>query len=374
MFCQNCGKEVTGNFCQNCGASVVNPSAHIPLQTPIQTPHAQTNSNTTKLFKIFSIISSVFCGFSLLSYLLSTLTKDSTDTRASVLMIGFSLFFVMASIPATIIQPSKQGLSALFYALSCAGLLFIGFMGTMYSVFVTLLCIVSVVLIIVTAVLGKKVQTEPLQTKKVIAVFVCLLILSVGIIAGERITNQQRNNRLSNISINGVSFSKEQLDIIDEDYIIRRSMQRELTTEKLEDFNYKKSESQSAIIPGTEYYASDYPECNYLQIENSFLSQNSNGTLSTYNVEYSPVKLDNENLKKVIDVYSTITGDKFSCDNDTYTFSDILSAQLPEEGFITYTYLSPADADTDITISIRVNRNGYATLEVNYLFPEVIQA
>lgn len=374
MFCQNCGKEVTGNFCQNCGASVVNPSAHTPLQTPIQTPPAQTNSNTTKLFKIFSIVSSVFCGFSLLSYLLSTLTKDSTDTRASVLMIGFSLFFVMSSIPATIIQPSKQGLSALFYALSCAGLLFIGFMGTMYSVFVTLLCIVSVVLIIVTAVLGKKVQTEPLQTKKVIAVFVCLLILSVGIIAGERITNQQRNNRLSNISINGVSFSKEQLDIIDEDYIIRRSMQRELTTEKLEDFNYKKSESQSAIIPGTEYYASDYPECNYLQIENSFLSQNPNGTLSTYNVEYSPVKLDNENLKKVIDVYSTITGDKFSCDNDTYTFSDILSAQLPEEGFITYTYLSPADADTDITISIRVNRNGYATLEVNYLFPEVIQA
>lgn len=374
MFCQKCGKEVTGNFCQNCGASVGNQPTNTPLQSPIQTPPTQLNSNTTKLFKILSIISSVFCGFSLLSYLLSTLAEDSTDTRASILMIGFSLFFVMASIPATIIQPSKQGLSALFYALSCAGLLFIGFMGTMYSFFVTLLCIVSVILIIATAILGKKVQTKPLQAKKVIAVFACLLILSVGIIAGERITNQQRNNRLSNISINGVSFSKEQLDIIDEDYIIRRSMQRELTTEKLEDFNYKKSESQSAIIPGTEYYTSDYPECNYLQVASSSLSHNSNGTLSTYNIEYSPVKLDNENLKKVIDVYSVITGDKFSRDNNTYTFSDILSAQLPEEEFITYTYLSPSDADTDITISIRVNRNGYATLEVIYLFSEATQA
>lgn len=374
MYCQNCGKEVTGNFCQNCGASVGNQPAYSSLQPPIQTPPTQLNSNTSKLFKIFSIISSVFCGFSLLAYLLSTLTEDSTDTRASVLMIGFSLFFVLASIPATIIQPSKQGLSALFYALSCSGLLFIGFMGTIYSFFVTLLCIVSVALVIVTAVLGKKVQTKPLQAKKVVAVFACLLILSVGIIAGERITNQQRNNRLSNISINGASFSKEQLDIIDEDYIIRRSMQRELTAEKLEDFNYKQSESQSSIIPGTEYYASDYPECNYLQVASSSLSHNSNGTLSTYNIEYSPVKLDNENLKKVIDVYSAITGDKFSCDNNTYTFSDILSAQLPEEGFITYTYLSPADADTNITISIRINRNGYATLEVNYLFPEAIQA
>lgn len=374
MYCQNCGKEVTGNFCQNCGASVSNPPAYTSLQTQIQTPPTQSNSNTTKLFKIFSIVSSVFCGLSLLTFLLSTFTEDSTDTRMSVLMIGFSLFFVLASIPATMIQPSKQGLSALFYALSCAGLLFIGFMGTMYSFFVTLLCIVSVVLVIITAILGKKLQTKPLQTKKVIAVFACLLVLSVGIIAGERITNNQRNNRLSNISINGISFSKEQLDIIDEDYIIRRSIQHELTAEKLEDFNYKRAENQSAIIPGTEYRSSDYPECNYLQIENSFLSHNSNGTLSSYNVEYTPVKLDNENLKKVIEVYSAITGDKFLSDNNTYTFSDILSAQLPEEGFITYTYLSPADADTDITISIRVNRNGYATLEVSYLFPEAIQA
>lgn len=374
MYCQNCGKEVTGNFCQNCGASVSNPSAYTPLQTQIQTPPTQSNSNTTKFFKIFSIVSSVFCGLSLLTFLLSTFTEDSTDTRMSVLMIGFSLFFVLASIPATMIQPSKQGISALFYALSCAGLLFIGFMGTMYSFFVTLLCIVSVVLVIVTAILGKKLQTKPLQTKKVIAVFACLLVLSVGIIAGERITNNQRNNRLSNISINGISLSKEQLDIIDEDYIIRRSIQHELTAEKLEDFNYKRAENQSAIIPGTEYRSSDYPECNYLQIENSFLSHNSNGTLSSYNVEYTPVKLDNENLKKVIEVYSAITGDKFLSDNNTYTFSDILSAQLPEEGFITYTYLSPADADTDITISIRVNRNGYVTLEVSYLFPEAIQA
>lgn len=368
MYCQNCGKEVTGNFCPNCGKEV--NSSPAPTSS---TPESKTKDKT-KLFKIFSIISSAFCVLSLIVYFVSSFSKDISHTHISALMIGFCLFPVMSVLLAVNIQPAKQWLSALFYALSCGGLLFIGFLGFTYSLAVLGICWLSVILVIITAVFGRTAKAGQLNTKKIIIIAAVLVALSVVISAGEQISNTKRNKRLSDISINGVKLSQEQLDVIDEEYILRRSMHKELTVDRLEDLGFEKSDRQSVIMPGTEYGTSDYSKVNeqtYLQIEYSSLSF-SNGYATTYSIAYKPVKLDDENLRKTVEIYTALTGNNFTLDGSEYSFDDIVAAPVLEEDDAYYWNNSAIGSDVNLSINIRVNKNGYATLDVTYIFPEAV--
>ena len=370
MYCRNCGTEVTGNFCPNCGTSVTSETVTSSVQNIIPT---QSGNTAKKSFSVLSIISSLLCGLSLLSYLVSTFSHDITDLHVSLLMIGFCLFFVMSVIPAVIIQPAKQGLSVLFYLFSCIGLLFIGFLGLSYSPFVPVICLLAVIFVIVTAVFGRSVHTKRLQTKKAFAVVAVLIVLSVVIVVGERISNTSRNTRLSDISINGVSLTQEQLDYIDEDYVIRRSLHQELTIDKVKDLNYAISENQSEIIPGTEYYTSNYPDCNFLQVDTSSLSLL--GTMATtYSIRYAPVDLQDENLQQALSVYGEILGDTFECNGEVYTFSEILAASPVEDQIVYHnSNLSDTSREISIDVSLWVNQNGYAELDVMYMFPEAIE-
>ncbi len=365
MFCQNCGKEVTGNFCPNCGTSV-NGS---PTPAPIPNAPAKEKKDTTKLFKIFSILSSVLCGLSLVVYLASAFSKSVTEALVAIHMVGICLFAVMSVILAVKIQPAKQGLSGVFYALSCAGLLFVVLMGFQYSLAVLAVCLLSVIFVIVTAIVGVKVEKARFQKSSIIVTVAVLLILSLVTYGGARIANSQRNARLSDISINGVTLTQEQLDIIDEDYILRLGMHKELTLDKLSDLNYMMSDSQSSTLSGTEYHTSNYPECNYLQIDTSSISYNF-GTATAYDVTYKPVKLDDENLRKTVEVYTTLTSRNFKFDDSEYSFDDIVAAPAPEESSVSYWSDSSPDDDIDLNLNIVVNKNGYATFSVMYILPE----
>ncbi len=358
MLCQNCGKEVDGNFCTNCGA----PVGHSPNSAPM------SKTNISKPFKIFSILSSVFCIFSLLTYIVSAFLTSIPDFLTALHISSIILFFVMSVIIATQIQSSNQLISSLFYAFSCIGLLFIAFTGFIYSLFTLVICILSVALVVTTAILGRKSKTNNNISKKNIIVSASvLIIISIFLFVCARVATNQRNARLSNVTINNISLSREQLDIIDEDWFLRYIMHNELTYDKLNKFNYKYSENQSDIIDGTEYYTSDYPECDILQIDTSSLSYNL-GTATSYSITYIPVKLDSIELKEIIDVYSDLLGDDFKNNDETYTFEQILSAQIPNDDTISYISCTSPDDEISIHLNLTVNKNGYAVIDVVYLF------
>lgn len=365
MYCQNCGKEVSGNFCQNCGKAVNAPPAP-PNNYYAPAPKAKQDRSTA--FKVFSVLSSIFCGLSLVAYWFSAASTSVSATLLATHFIGICLFFVMSNILAIKIQPAKQGLSVIFYSLSCIGLLFIALMGFQYSLAVLAICIVTVILIILTGVFGATATKIPMQKRKIIIIAVILLALSIATYGGARIANAKQNARLSEVTINGITPTKEQLDIIDEDYVLRRSLHRELYKEKLDDLNYTKSDNQSDTLPGTEYFTSNYPECKYLQIDNSSLSFGL-WTATVYNITYKPVKLDDENLKNVVEVYATVFDREFALENTSYTFDEIVSTPVPTEGTLSYHSVSSPEDETQIEITITVNQNGYATLSVMYLFP-----
>lgn len=373
MYCQNCGKEVSGNYCSNCGAAVITaPSGNdTPKSDPAPAAAAKATSATVqksnKLFLILSVISFIACGLSVIAYLISASMTSIADTLLAFQLVGLGLFFLFAAMIAHFIQPAKQGLSVIFYVLSCLALLFFAFVGFPYSIFVPIVCILSVIVVIAVAVSGRSVEPEPLPKKKIIAVTSVLLGLSVVVFAGARVANHARNNYLSDIELNGVALSKEQLDAMDEDYLLRYSMHNELDTHKLEEFNYQPSDRQSDIIPGTEYYTNTYPACIGLQVDHSSLSLNGN-TASAYSVTYAHTALHDENLRKVVDAYTSVLGSEFELDGVSYSFDDILAAPLPEDELVFYDILSKADDDIHISVSLSVNRNGYATLNVMYIF------
>ncbi len=368
MFCQNCGKEVTGNFCPNCGAAVHGS----PTPAPIPIAPAKEKKDTTKLFKLFSVLSSVLCGLSLVTYLASAFSKSVPEALFAIHMVGICLFAVMSVILAVKIQPVKQGLSGVFYALSCAGLLFIALIGFQYSLVVLAVCLLTVIFVIATAVIGAKVEKTRLQKRSVVVTVAILLILSLATYGGARIANSQRNARLSDISINGVTLTKEQLDIIDEDYILRLSMHKELALDKLSELKYIKSDSQSSTLPGTEYHTNTYPECDNLPIDTSSISYHL-GTATVYDVTYKPVKLDDENLRKTVEIYMALTGRKFKLDDSEYSFDDIVATPTLEESSATYRSNSSPDDDIQLSLNLSVNKNGYATFRVIYIFPEAIE-
>lgn len=103
----------------------------------------------------------------------------------------------------------------------------------------------------------------------------------------ERITNYQHNTWLSDVTINGVALTKEQLDFIDENYILRYSEHEELTGSKLEDLNFEQSERQSDIVPGMEYHSTDIPACDVLQVDSSSLSVTQNLATSLFGSLFS---------------------------------------------------------------------------------------
>lgn len=367
MYCQNCGKEVTGNFCPNCGAAV-NGS---PTPAPIPNAPAKEKKDTTKLFKIFSILSSVLCCLSLFVYLVSAFFEGVSDFLTALHIVGLSLFFVMSVILAVKIQPAKQWLSAIFYALSCGGLLIIVFFGFSYSFVVFALCLITIIFVIITAVFGKKVEKTNIQIRRIIAIAAILLAVSFATFAIARAINSRRNARLSDVSINGVQLTKEQLAVIDEDYILRLAMHNDLMLDNLADLNFKNSTNQSDTIPGIEYDTTDYPECDFLQIDTSSISYDV-GTATVYDVTYNPVKIDDENLRKTVEIYMSLTGKNFMLGDSEYSFDDIVTSPTLEDGSASYRSNSSPDDDINLSLNLVVNKNGYATFSVMYIFPKAI--
>lgn len=279
----------------------------------------------------------------------------------------------MSVLLAAKIQPAKQGISVLLYFFSCAGLLFIGFVGLSYSLTVTSLCALTVVFELVTAIFGQKIRTgAKLPVKRIVLTASIFILLSVVVLTVERITNYQHNTWLSDVTINGVALTKEQLDYIDENYILRYSEHEELTGGKLEDLNFEQSERQSDIVPGIEYHATDIPACDVLQVDSSSLSVTQN-LATSYSVRYSPVKITDENLKKVLEVYAVLLGDEFKCDEVSYTLDELLKNPLSQDGSVVYSNITSPKGGTHISLSLFVNQNGYAELDVMYLFPEAVE-
>lgn len=364
MFCKNCGKEVDGNFCQHCGC---------PVSETILNETTQTQKRAHKAFHILSIITSVLCVLSLVSFFGSTLLNETSDVHISLILISFCLPFVMSVLLAAKIQPAKQGISVLLYFFSCAGLLFIGFVGLSYSLTVTALCALTVVFELVTAIFGQKIRTgAKLPVKRIVLTASIFILLSVVVLTVERITNYQHNARLSDVIINGVALTKEQLDYIDENYILRYSEHAELADGKLEDLNFEQSERQSDIVPGIEYRSTEIPDCEILQVESASLSVMKN-LATSYSVRYSPVKITDENLKKVLEVYAVLLGDEFKCDDVSYTLDELLKNPLPQDGSVVYSNITSPKGGTHISLSLFVNQNGYAELDVMYLFPEAVE-
>lgn len=224
-------------------------------------------------------------------------------------------------------------------------------------------------------ILNKTVQTKKrskLPVKRLVLTASILIILSVVVLTVERITNYQRNTWLSDVTINGVALTKEQLDFIDENYILRCSEHEELTDGKLEDLNFEQSERQSDIVPGMEYHSTDIPTCDVLQVDSVSLSVTQN-LATSYSVLYSPVKITDENLKKVLEVYAVLLGDEFKCDEVSYTLDALLKNPLPQDGSVVYSNTTSPKGGTHISLSLFVNQNGYAELDVMYLFPEAVE-
>ncbi len=74
-----------------------------------------------------------------------------------------------------------------------------------------------------------------------------------------------------------------------------------------------------------------------------------------------------------IQMYARIKTQVGKLDDSEYSFDDIVSAPVPDEGSAFYWSSSAPDDDINLSLNLSVTKNGYATFSVMYIFPEAIE-
>lgn len=335
-----------------------------------ETKPAESQNSSQKSFQLLSAITCTFCGLLWAALLLSSFWIDLFTIHLGPVFFAVSFFLVMSVVFAVKIQPANQGLSVLFYSVSCVTLLYIGFFVFSLIPILVIFCVQAFLLEIVTAVLGRKEKDAQFSGKKVLRIAAVFLALSVFIFAGESLLYHRRTSELSKATLNGVALTKEQWDCIDEDYILRCGIQNRLIPEGLGVLGYGKPIAiQPDTLNGTLYNQYSFPSYKGLQAEDTTLSVTENH-VGVYGVFYTSVRPDDKNLRKFLDTYSVVLGDNYIYKDEVYTSEEILSLAAPDKAYQRYKnqWIDSAEKKT-ISVGLTIEENGDISVETMYVFP-----
>ncbi len=186
MYCQNCGKEVTGNFCQNCGAAITS-NAPMQIVTSAQPQTAQTIPNSenksdkfSKPIFIVSLVISVLLFFRSAYGLFYVSLVNFQDDSAFVL-IGCSAPFALCVLIGAALRGKSKIAASIFYVLSILASLFMCCAGLAVSNDFLLIALLCTPFIILTWIFGNRCAT-PKISKTPLIIFAVLVIVILAFI------------------------------------------------------------------------------------------------------------------------------------------------------------------------------------------------
>lgn len=202
MYCQNCGKEVTGNFCQNCGVAV---APNVPSQNA-QSAQSQnipttstTNNKSDKISKPIFIISLVFSVllFFRSAYALFSVSIVNLQDDSAFILIGCGAPFALCVLIGAALRGKSNLAASIFYVLSILASLFMCCAGLAVSDDFLLIALLCIPFIILTWIFGNR-CSSPKISKAPLIVFAVLVIAVLAFIlwyfSGEIAYNHAANN------------------------------------------------------------------------------------------------------------------------------------------------------------------------------------
>lgn len=215
MYCQNCGKEVTGNFCQNCGTAV---ASNIPTQsvqsaqsrnTPIVTTTENKSDKISKPIFIVSLVFSVLLFFRS-AYTLFSVSLMNLQEDSAFILIGCGAPFALCVLIGAALRGKSKIAASIFYVLSILASLFMCCAGLAVSDDFLLIALLCIPFIILTWIFGNRCTTSKLS-KAPLIIFAVLIVSVLAFIlwyfSGEIALNRSASNLFEGMS--EYSFSSE---------------------------------------------------------------------------------------------------------------------------------------------------------------------
>ena len=215
MYCQNCGKEVTGNFCQNCGTAV---APNVPSQNA-QSAQSQnipttstTNNKSDKISKPIFIVSLVFSVllFFRSAYALFSVSIVNLQDDSAFILIGCGAPFALCVLIGAALRGKSKIAASIFYVLSILASLFMCCAGLAVSDDFLLMALLCIPFIILTWIFGNR-YASPKVSKAPLIIFAVLVIAVLAFILWYFSADIALNRAASDLfdGMNEYSFSDE---------------------------------------------------------------------------------------------------------------------------------------------------------------------
>lgn len=325
-------------------------------------------SRRQKAFRIFAAIACTLCGLLWAAFFISSFFVDVFVIQSKPLLFTGTFFTVLSVVAAVKIQPAKQGLSVLFYVISCLSLLLISLFYISSVMILYWWYLVACILEIITAILGRKEKKKPFSGKMFLRLIAGLLVASVLVFVGEALLYRQRTTELSKATLNGVALTKEEWACIDEEYVLRCGLQGRLDRVGLSWLGYEEAWSQPETMQGVLYHQKEaYMDDLKLQAKYATISV-VDGQIGMYSVTFAPVKPTNQDLINFLDVYARIIGDNYSYGDETYTAKEVLALASPAYAKQSFRNMTTTVDKGVASIILDIKENGDVTAFVTIVF------
>lgn len=371
MFYKNRGKKAEADFgaTRENVVAAANENEIATGENKLDSSSVAAQSRRQKAFRIFAAITCTLCGLLWAAFFISSFFVDVFVIQSKPLLFTGTFFTVLSVVAAVKIQPAKQGLSVLFYIISCLSLLLISLFYISSVKILYWWYLVACILEIITAILGRKEKKKPFSGKMFLRLIAGLLAASVLVFAGEALLYRQRTTELSKATLNGVSLTKEEWACIDETYVLRCGLQGRLDRVGLSLLGYEEAWLQPDKMQGVLYHQKEaYMDDMKLQAKYATISV-VDGQIGMYSVSFAPVNPTNQDLINFLDVYARIIGDNYSCGDKTYTAKEVLALASPAYAKQSFRNMIRMSENGIVGITLDIEENGDVTAFVTIMFP-----
>ena len=348
--------------------TAANENEIVTGENKLDSSSVAAQSRRQKAFRIFAAITCTLCGLLWAAFFISSFFVDVFVIQSKPLLFTGTFFTVLSVVAAVKIQPAKQGLSVLFYVISCLSLSLISLFYLSSVMILYWWYLVACILEIITAILGRKEKKKPFSGKMFLRLIAGLLAASVLVFAGEALLYRQRTTELSKATLNGVSLTKEEWACIDETYVLRCGLQGRLNRVAVSRLGYEEAWSQSDKMQGVLYRQDEaYMDDTKLPAEDVTVSV-VDGQIGMYSVSFAPVKPTNQDLKNLLDVYARIIGDNYSYGDKIYTAKEVLALASPAYAKQSFRNMTTTVDKGVAGIVLNIDENGDVSAIVTIMF------
>lgn len=217
MYCQNCGKEVTGNFCQNCGVAVApnvppqNAQSAQSQSTPITSTTENKSDKFSKPIFIVSLVFSVLLFFRS-AYTLFSVSLVNLQDDSAFILIGCGAPFALCVLIGAALRGKSNVAASIFYVLSILASLFMCCAGLAVSDDFLLVALLCIPFIILTWIFGNRCSSLKIS-KAPLIVFAVLIIAVLAFIlwyfSGDIALNRAASNLFDGMNENSFSDDVE---------------------------------------------------------------------------------------------------------------------------------------------------------------------